>query len=416
MGRGNPRSQVKEALLVLRLVLPETVRSFWRDRGMESAATLAFHGVLSLMPLMLLFLIVASRLMLSSEVALAELRVFLEGVFPRSAEAVLADVQALSEQGVWGILGVVLLLWSVTPFAAVLHSAFTRILGSSQSVHFLRAKLRDAATVLSVLLVVALLISVRAAYAAAEEALLHAIPLLRPLVGQGVPWVMTVGAIALLYRVFSPVRVGPAPLLAGALVAAALLFVMRPAFALMLRFNPEYGFAFGSMKAIFLSMLWAYYLAAVFLLGGELMANLHHKDALLLRDLLARSGAASGIAEPLLERFTTEHGQDAVLFREGDLGQVMYYVVAGSVLIRRGEKTLATLGPGSYFGEMSMLTRAPRTATAIAAAGGTRLVAISEENFTAILRENPAIARALLVKMAERLNATNERLAAAQEP
>jgi CRP-like cAMP-binding protein len=57
-----------------------------------------------------------------------------------------------------------------------------------------------------------------------------------------------------------------------------------------------------------------------------------------------------------------------VLFREGEPGEVMYLVREGRVgVLRRhsaGEETLAELGPGSILGEMSLLDRRPRSATA----------------------------------------------------
>ena len=61
-----------------------------------------------------------------------------------------------------------------------------------------------------------------------------------------------------------------------------------------------------------------------------------------------------------------------VLCRQGEEGQSMYFIVNGRVQIsvqKQGESrptVLNTLGPGQHFGEMSMLNRSPRTATATA--------------------------------------------------
>lgn len=61
-----------------------------------------------------------------------------------------------------------------------------------------------------------------------------------------------------------------------------------------------------------------------------------------------------------------------VLCRQGEEGQSMYFIVNGRVQIsvqKHGESrptVLNTLGPGQHFGEMSMLNRSPRTATATA--------------------------------------------------
>lgn len=61
----------------------------------------------------------------------------------------------------------------------------------------------------------------------------------------------------------------------------------------------------------------------------------------------------------------------AVIFREGEVGDEMYVVVAGKVRISKqvpgvGEEALGILEPGSHFGEMAMVDDAPRSADAVA--------------------------------------------------
>ena len=96
------------------------------------------------------------------------------------------------------------------------------------------------------------------------------------------------------------------------------------------------------------------------------------------------------------------------LFREGEEGHEMFYVAAGTVSLTKGDLQLRVMNAGDYFGEMSMLTGAARTASATATAPDTRVVAISQDNFDTILRENPAIVRSILKEMASRLQKTSE--------
>jgi CRP-like cAMP-binding protein len=63
---------------------------------------------------------------------------------------------------------------------------------------------------------------------------------------------------------------------------------------------------------------------------------------------------------------------------------------------------------GEYFGEMAMLLKAPRTATATVSEPDTKLVTISAANMDAVLRQNPAIVLSLLREMAERLSLTDD--------
>ncbi|MCX7008184.1 MAG: cyclic nucleotide-binding domain-containing protein, partial [Kiritimatiellaeota bacterium] len=184
---------------------------------------------------------------------------------------------------------------------------------------------------------------------------------------------------------------------------------IRPLFDLLLRFNPNYGYAFGSLKAIFLLIVWVYYTFAVLLFGAEVMAAAWRRETLVLRRLFAGRGTKQPAAI-LLERFAHELAPSAVLFRQGDPGPAMFYVLDGTIELLVGAEKLRMIQPGEYFGEMAMLLEAPRTATAQAGPEGARLALIDRDNFDLILRENPQIVRALLKEMADRLKATNQKL------
>ena len=59
-----------------------------------------------------------------------------------------------------------------------------------------------------------------------------------------------------------------------------------------------------------------------------------------------------------------------LLFAHGDVGDRLFLIVEGKIRISRdipgmGEEALAVLRPGNYFGEMSLIDDAPRSATAM---------------------------------------------------
>lgn len=100
-----------------------------------------------------------------------------------------------------------------------------------------------------------------------------------------------------------------------------------------------------------------------------------------------------------------------VLFREQDMGDAMYVIVHGRIDISKQvmaglDKSLTVLEDGDYFGEMSLLLNANRSATATALEE-TTLVKLGPDEFKRLLRESPEVGMTMLRQLAQRLGKTN---------
>ena len=102
---------------------------------------------------------------------------------------------------------------------------------------------------------------------------------------------------------------------------------------------------------------------------------------------------------------------DEVIFEQGDEGDDFYVVVTGAVIISRGATKLATLGPREGFGEMAILDRETRSATATAGED-TTLLSLDRDSFDRIIEQNPVVARGVYRVLTERLRNTLAQLAA----
>jgi membrane protein len=195
-------------------------------------------------------------------------------------------------------------------------------------------------------------------------------------------------------------------------VTALLWSAMRPAFVLFLVFNHSYGTIFGGMKNLFLSIGWLYYGFVVFLIGTEIIAALHKRDVLMLRGLFLETPPdPDRYHSKLMTLFGRIYQKDGVIFREGEEGHDLFYVLEGSVAIKHGNSTLRSIGPGGYFGEMAFLTNAMRTADAMVESDSAKIVVISPENLETLLLEEPKVALGFLKEMALRLKEINLRQA-----
>ena len=112
-------------------------------------------------------------------------------------------------------------------------------------------------------------------------------------------------------------------------------------------------------------------------------------------------------------KFLTRFKVGSILFKEGEDGDEMYIVQTGRVAIKKkvkdGDTTLATLEKGDFFGEMAILERLPRSATAEVVEEGD-LIVISSEVFGDMIKANPEIAIRMLRKYSIRLRETNKQV------
>ena len=97
------------------------------------------------------------------------------------------------------------------------------------------------------------------------------------------------------------------------------------------------------------------------------------------------------------------------IVREDVVGHEMYVVLEGGVSVRRRGRKVALLGPGQYFGELSVLRRAPRTATVVADMP-TALLVISRQGLASVLDSAPGLAYKMLTTMAGRLQDADAKL------
>jgi CRP-like cAMP-binding protein len=112
-------------------------------------------------------------------------------------------------------------------------------------------------------------------------------------------------------------------------------------------------------------------------------------------------------------KFLNRFSKGTVLFHEGDSGEDMYIIQSGKVAIKKkvphGETTLAVLEKGDFFGEMAVLERMPRSASAEMLEDGD-LIVIGSEIFGDMIKSNPEIAVRMLRKYSLRLRETTRQI------
>ena len=94
------------------------------------------------------------------------------------------------------------------------------------------------------------------------------------------------------------------------------------------------------------------------------------------------------------------------IFREGDLGKVMYAIIEGKVDVLVGDELIDTVGAGGILGEMALIETSPRSATAVPRTDS-KVVPISRRHFTFLIQHTPNFALDVMQVMASRLRHMN---------
>lgn len=390
-------------------VLRETLSAFQLHNGFGLAASLSFYAMFALIPLILLMFFFLSHLVLTSDYAIVKLAILTSNLVPKFSNRIMIEVYNVSKhKAVWGAFGMLALFWIVTPLAGALRSSFYTIASKLEVPSFIKRKVKDVFAVLGILLMLfifmlsGVMLEKILAFLNPSSAHIGIINTISTII-------ISTLLITFFYRAFFPVRISWQHILIGSVITALLWTAMRPAFGLFLTLNQSYGSMFGGMKNMFISIGWLYYTFAVFLLGTELISTLRKKDVLLLRALFSGMPQNKVLyLRELMSRFGKTYHQGDYIFRQGDEGHDLYYIVSGRVSLLHQSSVLRELSAGDYFGEMAMLAETARIADARVESEVAKIIIISAENVETLLMGEPRVAMNFLKQLATRLQNSHQ--------
>jgi CRP/FNR family cyclic AMP-dependent transcriptional regulator len=106
----------------------------------------------------------------------------------------------------------------------------------------------------------------------------------------------------------------------------------------------------------------------------------------------------------MLQRAGDAHTFQAseTIFAEGDRADRMYLVKSGTVSLAKDGRVLEQAGPGVIFGELALIDRKTRSASAVAETD-CELASIDKRRFWFLVHETPYFAELVMQAMADRL-------------
>jgi CRP/FNR family transcriptional regulator, cyclic AMP receptor protein len=90
------------------------------------------------------------------------------------------------------------------------------------------------------------------------------------------------------------------------------------------------------------------------------------------------------------------------LTTQGKPGREFFVLVEGTADVKKNNRRVNQLGPGDFFGEISLIKQTPRTATVVATSP-VRALVITDRSFRSLLEHQPKLQGKVMSALAARL-------------
>ena len=253
------------------LALWRACLEFVDDRGHRDAAQIAFFGVLSFVPLAMLLTGGFGLFFEDAEIRTRVVKAVFENV-PLSEDADRGRLErtvydALDNTGRLGPISVLLLIAAASGVMGAMRHAINQAWDIQTRPPLVRRKALDLALVLGAATVLVFSVSLSATREAADW--LGSAGWMADLVGDVLPFLFTTAVVLFLYRVLPSPRPKTREIWPGAVVAAALISLVRGALELYFEELADFGALYGSLGALMALLIFVYAVSLVLVFGAE---------------------------------------------------------------------------------------------------------------------------------------------------
>ncbi|MDC6484523.1 YhjD/YihY/BrkB family envelope integrity protein [Methylophilaceae bacterium] len=387
-------------------ITKEVFSGFHRHNFLAFNASISFFTLFALIPFVLLIFFFLSQWFASSSFALSHLTNLTSHLLPEINERIMNEVYKVSSsKASWGALWIMILFLAATPLTAALRTGFTNILGLPSKNTFLKNKIKDIFAVLTIMLLFFIYIFVDIFLLQASSIFVEYVPIVKKIYFSSVTsLILLISIVMIFFNLYFPIKIKNKYLFMGAILTSLSWYFLSYFFDFFINVSAFYGTFFGGMRGLFISLIWLYLNTAALLIGAELIAALHKKEILLLKQLfIIKHIHRHPIINDLMQLFGQKYKKDKVIFNTGDNDQRVFFIIEGEISIIKKEKEIEILNAGSYFGELSLLNKIPRVASAKVVSDWARIIIISDNQMRKILAEDHKVSMYFLSNMARKV-------------
>ena len=389
-------------------IAKEIFSGFHRHNFLAFNASISFFTLFALIPLVLLIFFFLSQWLANSSFALSHLISLTSHLLPEINIRIMNEVYKVSStNATWGFLWIMVLFIAATPLTASLRTGFANILGLPNKNTFLKNKVKDIFAVITIMILFFLYIFLEIELLQASSRFAEYIPIVKKIYFSSITsLVLLILTVIIFFNFYFPIKIKKKYLMMGAILTSLSWYTLSYLFDFFLNISSFYGTFFGGMRGLFISLIWLYLNTASLLLGAELIAALHKKEILLLKQLFViKHIHRHPIINDLMKLFGRRYEKNILIFKKGDRDQRLYFIIEGEINITQGSR-IETIGAGGYFGELALLNKIPflgRVTDAEVISDWAKIIIVSDVQMKKILAEDHNVAMYFLSNMARKL-------------
>ncbi len=251
--------------------------TFFKDNVSLMAAAISFYAVLSIIPLLLVFISVSGYVLESSEQAFQQVSDFLIAVIPSSATSIIEFLHNfVQKKNVFGAIGLVGLIWAGSRIFAVVEDSVNVVWKVEEGRAFWKSKILSLGLVPASVLTLIMSILLTAIFTIATK---RTVPIIGLSISELtffwrllqliIPILASIILFTLIYKFLPNRHIPLLSALVGAIVAAVFWEAAKILFDIYVQKYASYTKVYGSFGTLVIFVFWIYYSAFILLVGAE---------------------------------------------------------------------------------------------------------------------------------------------------
>ncbi len=359
-----------------------------QHRFLSLCATTSFYFLFTLIPFIILIFLILSKWVSNSDIIFNELQNITSNLLPEISEKIMLQVKKFtdSSKGL-GWFWFFILFWAASPLANSIRKNFLIIFNRKIKRKFYVNKFIDITILLLVIFLFFSYIFI-SKYLVNLAGLFHS---LIPVSEKSVLLILFSSVsliifVAIFYKIMTPEKKLPQSLLLiGAAASCFVWIFLHEMFDLIMSMSQSYGIFYGSMRNLFISLIWLFLNIAGFLIGVELIAFIFNLEVYKFRSLFLQP--SKSLLKIFFQSHITRLQKNAVLFSYGMPSTSVYFIVDGQIKTTiNGHERL--FHNNQYFGELSVINNTKRLGEAVVVSDWAKIIKIPNSTFKKLLSED----------------------------